>query len=539
MSGRELEPEARQWVESTLKNLSLEELCGQICCVGGGSDDSTVDYLAENWQRVPVGGIFTWHGTLDDHRRRISRLQESARIPLLVSSDLESGPASIVDAPQFPDALAVSAAGNAEWAYAAGECAARFARACGINWAFAPVVDLNLNPDNPITNTRSWGDRPDRVIPLTAAFIRGLQEHHVAACAKHFPGDGVDDVDQHVTTSVNRLSLEEWKRLHGRVFAAMIGEGVATIMIGHIALPAWDGDKVVGGIPRPATLSRRITTRLLREEMGFRGLITSDDMNMGGVAGCLGRPERTLAIFESGCDVLLLAHVPDDFEILLEAVRSGRIEAGRLRASVRRILELKAALGLHRGASFAPEPDAADRLRWQEIAGKIACSAVHCVRNERGVLPLRGLRSGSRVLTVTMSLDESELPVVDEELRRRGFQVDHLRNPADFDFFRKTGRYDAVFINFAIKATWCSMTVRCVGPRNLMFMNAFYREHPAAVFTSFGSPYHLRSLRNLHTYLNVYSDSVPSQKAAVAAWLGEIRSPEGTPPVRIPGSGLD
>ncbi|HIE10053.1 MAG TPA: glycoside hydrolase family 3 protein [Kiritimatiellae bacterium] len=533
MLGRQLDPEARQWVEATLEGLSLEELCGQVCCVGGGSDDAVVDRLCETWPRVPVGGIFTWHGSLADHRRRIAGLQTSARIPLLVASDLESGPASIVDAPQFPDALAIAAAGNPEWAYAAGECAARFARACGINWTFAPVVDLNLNPDNPITNTRSWGDQPDRVIPLAAAFLHGVQDNGLAACAKHFPGDGTDDVDQHVATSVNRLSLEEWKRLHGRVFAAMIGEGVATIMIGHIAFPAWDPENCTGDVPCPATLSQRITTRLLRQEMGFRGLITSDDMNMGGVAGCLGRPERTLAILEAGCDLLLLAHVPEDFETLLRAVRSGRLKVGRLRASVRRILQLKAALGLHRGASWASEPAAADRARWQEVAEKVARASVHCVRNERGVLPLRRLRSGSRILTVTMSLDDSKLPVVEEELRRRGFQVDHLRNPADCDFFHKARRYDAVFVNLAIKAAWCSMTVRCVGPRNLMFMNSFYREHPAAVFTSFGSPYHLRSLRNLPTYLNVYSDSAPSQRAAVAAWLGEIQFAGGRPPVRL------
>lgn len=533
MLSQALDPRAQQWVEDTLQRMNLEQLCAQLILVSGGSDEGFVDYLAQHWEQCPVGGIFVWHGSLQDHRRRAEKLQRAARIPLLVAADLECGPGSIIDAPQFPDPLAVAAAGNTEWAYTAGECAARYARACGINWSFSPVVDLNINPDNPIANTRSFGDNPDRVIPLLSAYIRGLQENRVAACAKHFPGDGADHVDQHVTTSINHLALDDWKKLHGRVFSAVIAEGVATIMIGHIALPAWDAETVTGGLPRPATLSRRITTELLREEMGFRGLVTSDDMNMGGAAGCVGRPERTLAIFEAGCDMLLLAHVPEDIETLINAVRSGRIHPDRIRASARKVLELKAALGLHQAMEFAPEPEAAEEARWRQVADDIARSAIHCVRDELGRLPLRKLKPAARVLTVTLSLDGRELPVVDEELQRRGFRVEHLHNPADYNFWRKASEYDAVFVNFAIKAGWCHMSVRSVGPTNLMFMNAFYRTHPAAVFTSFGSPYHLRALRNLPVYLNAYSDSAPSQRAAVAAWFGEIPFGAGTPPVKL------
>jgi len=518
----DLDPAARRWVESTLASLTPEEMCAQVIFVGGGSDDAAVEELARRWNEWPCGGIFTWTGTMAEHRRRLQKLQEAVRIPLLVAADLECGPAAVVDAPQFPDTLALGAAGRPEWAQAAAECAARYARACGINWTFAPVVDLNLNPDNPIANTRAYGDNPEQVIPLAAAYIRGAQEHGLAACAKHFPGDGVDDVDQHITTSVNSLPLDAWQRQHGRVFAAMFREGVASVMIGHIAFPALDPSVSPGQVPTPATLSSRITTGLLRQEMGYRGLVTSDDVNMGGVAGCYSRPERIRRIFAAGCDVILLGRLPEDRDALLEGLRSGEISEERLRESVRRILELKAQLGLHRGDLFREAPPADERRRYEETAERIARAAVQLVRDEKGILPLRNLRPGARVLTVTLAHDGRDLPVVDAELRSRGFRVEHLVNPADFNFARRTAEYDAIFLNLKFKATWCVSTVRCVGMQNLMFMDAFYRRHPAAVCTSFGSPYHLRVLRNLPTYVNVYSDSEPSQRAAVAAWLGEI-----------------
>jgi len=522
-----------KWVAETLSSLSLEQQVAQLMLPTIAGGDEHVQHLADLIPQIPVGGVFLSSGTAEQHRRHVALLQEASPLPLLVAADLEVGPGEIIpDTVFFPEGLAVGAAADTDDAYLLGKAAALYGRSVGINWTFSPVVDLNINPDNPVTNTRALGDDPNRVIPLAAAVIRGIQEHGMAACAKHFPGDGVDDLDQHTTTSVNSLPLDKWKQLHGRVFSSLYRRGVLTTMVGHIAFPAFDPHLDRRRAPRPATASHRIVGDLLRGELNFDGLIVSDDMNMGGVAGYLSQSERMIAALAAGHDMLLFPNLPDDYHAVLAAVRSGRIPADHIRAAAARVLRLKAVLGLHRRESpFSPEPDAEEKKLLSAAARRIARNALHLVRDFNGLLPLRDLPAGAKVLTVTLAADGVELPLVDEELRRRGYQVEHLRNPHDFHFHLRARNYEAVFVNFAFRATWCHGSVRSIGAHNQIFMHSFYSEHPRAVFTSFGSPYHLRVFHTLPNYINAFSICPESQRAAVAAWFGEIpmnaRSPVG------------
>jgi beta-N-acetylhexosaminidase len=521
----------QRWVEATLAALRIEDKVAQLLIPTLGAYDyrrEAVDaFLAER----TLGGIFVGMADRDQHRTEIAQLQARCALPLVVASDLEAGAGHFVrGGVPFPEPLAVAAANDLQLAYTLGTAAAREGRDAGIHWTFAPVVDVNINPENPIANTRSLGDDPERVTRLAAAVARGMQEHGLAACAKHFPGDGVDDVDQHTVTSVNTLSRQEWYRISGLPFRTVIAAGVWSVMVGHIALPAWDNTQHAGGVYRPASLSPTLVTGLLRRELGFQGLIVTDDMNMGGVAGYAKRRDRTVACIAAGCDMLLFPKLPDDYVTLVDAVRAGVLPEARVDDAVRRILAFKARLQLHTGALCGPAVTAPAQQVFAEASRQIAAAAIVKVRDLHGTLPIRHLQPGARVLTITLASDSQDVPEVDRALRERGYHIDHVYNPDDLRLSDETFAYDAVFVNFVFKATWGLQSVRSVGLHNRIFIGGFYSDHPCVVFTSFGSPYHLRMFSTLPNYLNVHSSCPDSQQAAVRVWFGEAEA-YGTSPV--------
>jgi beta-N-acetylhexosaminidase len=521
----------QRWVDTTFAALRTEDKAAQLLIPTLGSYDyrrEAVDaFLAER----ALGGVFVGIADRDRHREEIAKLQARCSVPMVVASDLEAGAGHFVrGGVPFPDPLAVAAANDARLAYILGTAAACEGREAGIHWTFAPVVDVNVNPDNPIANTRSLGDDPGRVAHLAAAIARGMQEHGMAACAKHFPGDGVDDLDQHTATSVNILSRQAWHRVSGFAFRQAIDAGVWSVMVGHIALPAWEDSQNACGVYRPASISHTLVTGLLRGELGFQGLIVTDDMNMGGVAGYAKRRERTVACIAAGCDMLLFPKLPDDYATLVEAMRSGALSEARVDDAVRRILAFKARLNLHTGVLFGPAVAEPEQQAFAQASRQIAAAAVVKVRDLHGTLPIRHLRPGARVLTITLASDSQELPEVDQALRARGYHVDHIYNPDDLRVSDQTFTYEAVFVNFVFKAVWGVQSVRSVGLHNRIFIGGFYSDHPCVVFTSFGSPYHLRMFNTLPNYLNVHSSCPDSQWAAARVWFGDAEAC-GTSPV--------
>jgi beta-N-acetylhexosaminidase len=521
----------QRWVEATFATLSTEDKVAQLLLPTLGAYDyrrEAVDaFLADR----PLGGIFVGIADCDQHRVEIAQRQARCRIPLVVASDLEAGAGHFIrGGVAFPEPLAVAAADDPQLAYVLGTAAAREGRYAGVHWTFAPVVDVNVNPDNPIANTRSLGDDPERVARLAEAIIRGMQEHGLAACAKHFPGDGVDDLDQHTVTTVNTLSRQEWHRISGLPFRRAIAAGVWSIMVGHIALPAWDATQNACGVYCPASISPTLVTDLLRGELGFQGLIVTDDMNMGGVAGYTKRRERTVACIAAGCDMLLFPKLPDDYVTLVEAVRSKALPEARVNDAVHRILAFKARVNLHTGTLCGPAVAAQEQQTFAEASRQIAATAIVKVRDLHGTLPIRHLRPGARVLTITLASDSQDVPDVDSALRERGYHVDHVYNPDDLRLSDQTFAYDAVFVNFVFKGMWGVQSVRSVGTHNRIFIGGFYSDHPCVVFTSFGSPYHLRMFNTLPNYLNVHSSCLDSQRAAVRVWFGAAEA-HGTSPV--------
>ena len=354
-----LPAEAEAWVQQTLQAMSLDEKLGQlivVSCHGGFLPVESEEFqrLARHVEQNHTGGLIiaTRAGALGIERSQVyptaalvNALQKRARIPLLVGADFERGTAMrLQEGTSFPQAMAVAATGRAEDAYAMGKITALEARAAGVPWIFAPVCDVNSNPANPIINVRSFGEDPQRVGALAAAFVRGVEENGGLATAKHFPGHGDTNLDSHLdlpTVAGDRARLES---VELPPFRAAIEAGVSTVMTGHLAVPALEPDANV-----PATLSQNITTEILRHEMGFDGLVVTDDLNMGGVTVRYSPGEIAVRSILAGSDVLLSPLEPDAaVAALREAAVSGRLPMPRIDDAVTRILRAKARLGLHK-----------------------------------------------------------------------------------------------------------------------------------------------------------------------------------------------
>ena len=368
----------RRWIDRTLASMTLRERVAQMVMVWVLGDYTNAREpgflkLVEQVQQERIGGLVMSLGSPIEVADKVNSLQRVAKIPLLVASDVEPGLGrleggvfvtsvySAGSATVLPSNMAIGAADSEADAETMGRITGLESRAIGIHMAFAPVVDVNNNPANPVINTRSFGEDPRRVAALSAAFVRGLQREGVAATAKHFPGHGDTDVDSHLGLPVINVPRSRLDEIELVPFRAAIDAGLAGMMTAHIALPVAYGDST------PATLSSRMMRGLLRDTLRFRGLTVTDAMTMEGIAKGYGVEESSIRSVEAGDDILLMPpDVRRAITAIVGAVESGRIPAIRIDESVRRILELKlrtgaiarpmASLAMLRDSVGSPEP---------------------------------------------------------------------------------------------------------------------------------------------------------------------------------------
>jgi beta-N-acetylhexosaminidase len=527
------------WVTKTLASLSLDEKLGQLLHPNM-RPQWTEEQIRAALPPVRLGGIFLFSGSGSDFARVTRFLQAGPGIPLVVSSDLESGAGRMIStATSFPDLMSLAAADSEELARAMGEATAVEARAYGMHWTFGPVVDVNAHPGNPIANTRSLGDDPAKIARLATALIESLQSHGLAATVKHFPGDGWDDRDQHLATSINPLSVEEWERTSGVPFRQAFTAGCWTTMIGHIAMPsldAGDPNDLLG--PPPAIQSKAITTDFLRGQLGFDGLVVSDAIEMNGsVSRVATAYELVVNLINAGNDMLLFCDAKRDFAHLQKAVASGDISLERIDEACARVLELKERLGFADPASALPaaDPEAAlapTRARFAEASRTLAERALTLVRSEGPF----SLKRGDKVLALHLrSNPEYNVDAFDELLKARGLEVVH-RTEADTPYEYRSidyADYAMVLVLWTVGPTWGTSFIRPAGPwmRGPWFVRHEYPACPV-VHVSFGSPYLIHDVPWAGTLLNAYSPD-PSTQAAVAEWLfGELK-PTGTSPVDL------
>jgi beta-glucosidase-like glycosyl hydrolase/CubicO group peptidase (beta-lactamase class C family) len=418
-----------RWAEETLSALTLEEKIGQLIYPRSdgaflNESDPSFRNLLEAAREGRIGGVVFFKGDPFGTAALANRLQEESRLPLLMASDYEWGASMRVEgATRFPRAMAMGAFASEADIELQAEVTAREARALGIHLLLNPVLDLNTDPRNAVIDTRSFGDSPERGAALGAAFIRRAQSLGVLTTAKHFPGHGDTDVDSHVGLPVLRQDRDRLDRESLAPFRAAIEAGVAAVMPGHLAVPALDGNEA-----RPATLSPEILGGLLREKLGFRGLIVSDALDMGAARESAWEGEVAVEALKAGIDLLL---VPPDplvtHRAVLLAVERGEISEARLDDSVRRVLEAKQKLSLHRRRSV-DLADLSRRLASPVVAARIedmAGRAATLLRNDGGLLPFRSEAPPS-ILLVDYLPDfdrESDPGVLADELRRRAGSV--------------------------------------------------------------------------------------------------------------------
>src|SRR5208282_5377813 len=403
----DLRTEDRKWVERTLRKMSVEEKVGQLFMVWVRAEFLNVNspeyrrlieqmgryHLGSMAMSVPAAGPFLSKGQPYEAAMLLNQLQRKSNLPLLIAADFESGLSSVLNGTTvFPQAMAFGAAGKTEYAESFGKITALEARAIGVHWNFFPVVDVNSNPANPIINVRSFGGSPEQVGEMAAAYIRGARSNGMLTTAKHFPGHGDTATDSHLGVARVGGDLARLESVELPPFRKAIDAGVDAVMVAHVTVPALESDP-----NRVAVTSPAIVTHLLKEQLGFHGLVVTDALDMGGVtrlyAADIGR--EAVDAFKAGNDVLL---IPPDldaaYRAMLAAVNSGEISRDRLDSSVRKILQAKASLGLQRARLV--DVNALDKLIKQpenaSLAQQISDDAITLVRDNGKVLPLKAAR---------------------------------------------------------------------------------------------------------------------------------------------------
>lgn len=431
-----LTEEQAAWVENTLASMTLEEKAGQVFCPMGFTDDPGA--LRHMVCDIGVGAMMYRMGPAGYIQNTHRIIQGMAKIPLLLAANTEAGGSGLaLEGTGFGAPMAVAATDDPENGYRMGYVSCAEGAALGLNWSFAPIVDIDLDFHNPITNTRTFGSDPDKVIAFAGRYMDAADENNVAVAIKHFPGDGVDERDQHILTSVNSLSCDTWMESYGRVYKTLIAKGAKTVMVGHIAQPAWvkkmDPNATRKEQLLPASLSKPLLTGLLRETLGFNGLISTDATPMVGFTSAMPRSEAIPAVIAAGADMILFnKSLDEDHAFLLEGVKTGKVTEQRLDEAVTRILATKASLYLpekQAAGKLVPGAEALDLVgceKHRAWAREAADRAITLVRDEQKLLPISTKKYRRVYLNVIQKSNDPGDPLVQHWkalFEKEGFEV--------------------------------------------------------------------------------------------------------------------
>lgn len=528
-------------VEDLLGALSVRDRIAQL--VVPWIPGTYAAYDAEAFARMQmwvdslhVGGLIVSVGSPLDIAAKLNRLQQRSALPLLIASDLEGGTSIRFNGgTPLPPNMGVAATGSDSAAYEMGRITALEGRAVGVHLAFAPVADVNNNPDNPIINTRSFGEDPAAVGRLVAAEIRGLQDHGLLATAKHFPGHGDTGTDSHLALPV---IASDWSRLDSVElvpFRSAIAAGVKAVMSAHIALPGIDPGEL-----RPGTVAPNVLTGILRDSLAFDGLVVTDALDMGGIAGTYG-PDASVRAFLAGADLLLQPTDPAAAIVAMEAaVARGEITAERLDASVRRVLQAKRDLGLftRRTVSLDSVPATVGSSRFLTQAREMAARSVVMVKDVGGTV--HGLRRSRPAITLVTFAEEENRTVglaLAAELRRQGFAPAVVRlwpgsGSASYDSAAAAlaRRPVALFVTADKPTAWRGN----IGlPERMSALIGASARARSTILVSLGNPYLISRLPEVGSYLIGWRSN-PVTEEAVARALAGAAPITGRLPITIP-----
>jgi beta-N-acetylhexosaminidase len=556
-------PVSSRWTDSVLASLTLREKAAQIVWPSVYGDFVSGDSpqwrrLTDYIQKEKVGGFTISVGSPTEVAAKLNALQSMSQVPLLFGADLEAGAGfrarggyfvpNAIDlggAIVFPPEMAVGATRDTTLAYEQGKLTAIEGRALGIHIAYAPVLDVNNNPDNPVINTRSYGEDPALDARLGVAFIHGVQDHGMIATGKHFPGHGDTGVNSHLALPVVTVSRSRLDTVELVPFRAAVNGGVGAIMSFHGAMPALDSSNV------PGTLSRKVLTTLLRGELGFKGIIISDAMDMRGVLDQYGSDEAVKRAIAAGIDVLIQPlDVSQTIDAVVAGIREGRYTEARLDSSVRRVVETKRRLGLAQRRLVD-----LNALRFLvgdssnlQIARKVAEKSITLVRDSLRQVPIAP--GTAKVLSITLArrADLGAGNAFNAELRAG---LPNLRTEfmatedAPLNFPRLIAAADSADVTIVgsyVGQNWDAVTASA--PQAFAsFVQTLVQRGRKPIVIAFGNPYLLQQLPSIGTYLVAWGGFPVSQTAAARALLGSSaisgHLPISIPPYATRGTGIE
>jgi beta-N-acetylhexosaminidase len=534
---------AENWVEKTLKSLTLREKIGQMVMVRMSGEfqnwnDTRFLELRRHVEENHLGGFILFRGEANSIAALTNELQRMSKHPLLFAADYERGlRMQLRTGTPFTTNMGVGATGDVQAAYRQGKIIAEEMRAIGVNWLFAPVADINNNPDNPVINIRSFGASPERVGEFVSALAKGVRDGGALATLKHFPGHGDTATDSHIGLSIVPVDKQRINSVELVPFKMGIGSGVDAVMTAHLAMPKVTGDEV------PGTLNPKITTDILRRELGFNGIVTTDAMEMGAIKKTYSDERSVVMAVKAGADIVLL---PNDARKTIDsieaAVKSGELTEERINESVRRLLSAKYRLGLtqNRLVDLAKVNQLMEKPENVREANQTAEKSITLLRNSDNILPLT-VEKATKTLFVVIAADDEPIEGVAlmPEIARRAprakiIRLDPRTIPEEYSAaVKQAADYDSIVLAPFVKRAALKGTVALPENQTNFVRQMLALNKPVAV-VAFGSPYLIRQFPEAKNYVATYAIEEVAQTAAARAMFGEVPF-TGKLPVSVPG----
>lgn len=545
-----------EWVESTIKNMTLDEKIGQLFVLLKAEPGVDEEKIKATLAKSHQGGLRWQGGDKESVYKQNMLYQTNSKLPLFIAANCDDGGVGVLpkEGTFVATAAECGAGKGTQNAYHLGYVSGKEASAIGCNWMFNPVVDIYKNWRNTIVNTRSFGSDPDKVLENARAYIKGIKDANpnMACTAKHFPGDGVEELDQHLVMGVNDMSVDEWEKNFGKVYRTLIDEGLEAIMVGHIALPHMSR-KLVPGIEdkdiKPATLAKEIITDLLREDMGFNGVVITDASHMIGMSATSKRCDAVPGAIIAGCDMFLFANdIEEDISFVKKAYEDGRLTEERLNDALTRILGMKAHLNMNTPNRNMPSREELDVIgceKHHSYAKEAADQCITLVKDTYKNIPVN-VKEKNRVFLVYVGstpttrayAGDPVKEVVIEELKRAGFEVDvcpsfhdlELENGVSPMNFIKmlnhqtreefVSKHDLALVVINVKGYAQENEVRVRWSVNHSCEMPWYNEEIPTIGMSLNYTNHLIDVPQLHTFINAYSPKREHIRAAIEKMTG-------------------
>ncbi len=565
-----------QWVEDTIASMTLEEKIGQLFVhmTGNTTDEEAIKGEIE---QIHMGGLRFNPKSKEEMWEMNRNFQKNSKIPILSAVNVEAGGnGASKDGTNVGQQIKVAATGDSDYAYKMGQICGKETVATGSNWAFTPIVDILYNWHSPVISTRAFGNDPDLVLEFSKAYFKGISESGVVCAMKHFPGDGVDERDHHVATSVNSLSCEEWDATFGKVYKGMIDAGVQAVMTGHFLMPAYQkyfSPETKDEDLLPTTICKELTTNLLRDKLGFNGLVVTDASHMVGLTGRAARRDIVPDAIMAGCDMFLfLNDVEEDLKYMTDAYNDGRLTDERLTDALRRILGLKAVVGLDTFTMDKfPSKEELSIIgceEHQKVAKEVSDKSVTLAKQVgENIFPVTpdkykkillvpvGPAPNKILVMAGMGADGSKLTNnIKDQLEEKGFEVEIYMDPIEkmfgdvskltleqLDQFRKSRAANAKKNSkgaYGNKQSIAALTdnydlVICVANVNATMRttqrlewkiskggwdNPWYVNELPVIFVSFNCPFHLADVPQIKNFINCYD----SQDSTVESFIEKI-----------------